>query len=204
MSSPPAACFPTLRRRTVAAWLLTAPVGAFAQPALERARESLVKAAFLHKFASFVEWPAGTFARADSPLRIGIVGDEQVWRDLTELARDRDRDGRPVLPVRINPGEPLEGYHILYLRASLAKLQELIPLIPEGVLTVSDSDGTHPRGSVMSFFLDEGRVRFGISVDAATRQKLRLNSRILSVARNVQGAVPFWQPVAQGEPPTHS
>jgi hypothetical protein len=49
------------------------------------------------------------------------------------------------------------------------------------------ADGVHPRGSVMSFPQEDGRVRFGVSLDAASRQKLRLSSRLLAVARNVQG-----------------
>ncbi|MBI5278816.1 MAG: YfiR family protein [Burkholderiales bacterium] len=162
--------------------------GARAQP--DKPRESLVKAAFLHKFASFVDWPEGTFPRPDTPLRIAVMGDDQVFRDLRELARDRDRDGRPVLVTRVIAGDPLSGFHILYLKApSAARLAEVIPQVPEGVLTVADSDGTHPRGSVISFFLDEGRVRFGASVDAAARQKLRLSPRLLSVARSIQGGV---------------
>ncbi len=162
---------------------LLLPAASLGQPA----RETLVKAAFLHKFASFVDWPAGAFARPDTPLKIGVLGNDTVWQDLTELAKDRDRDGRPVIPVRINAGEPLTGFHILYLKAAPARIAELLPQIPEGVLTVADSDGGHPRGSVISFFLDEGRVRFGVSLDSATRQRLRLSSRLLQVARNVQG-----------------
>jgi hypothetical protein len=174
-----------------AAALAMAAVGAIAanEPA-EKARETLVKAAFLHKFASFVEWPAETFARADSPLRIGILGDDQVWQDLSDLARDRDRDGRPVVVVKLKAGDPLAGYHILYVRtSSAAKMLEILPHVPEGVLTVADSDGAHPRGSVMSFFIEDGRVRFGISLEAATRQRLRMSSRLLAVARNIQGSL---------------
>ena len=69
-----------------AAVLLLAAGGATAQPALERASEALVKAAFLHKFASFVEWPQGQFEKADSPLKIGILGNNAIWQDLSELA----------------------------------------------------------------------------------------------------------------------
>lgn len=173
--------------------LLSLMAAAVARPALaqaERPRESLVKAAFLHKFASFVDWPDGTFARPDSQLRIGVLGDEQVWRDLRELARDRDRDGRPVTVTRLAPGDALVGHHILYLKAPTAtRIAEMLPMVPEGVLTVADSDGAHPRGSVISFFLEDGRVRFGASVDAATRQRLKLSSRLLSVARNIQGGL---------------
>jgi hypothetical protein len=167
--------------------VLLAPL-ARAQSGSERLRETLVKAALLHKFSSFVEWPAGAFTKADSPLRIGVLGDDQLLQDLRELAQDQARDGRPVLASRVTDMEGLGNYHILYLRAiSAARLSELLQQVPEAVLTVADSDGIHPRGSVLSFFVDEGRVRFGASLEAAARQKLRLNSRLLSVAKLVSG-----------------
>ena len=160
-----------------------------AQP-LPPSRDTLVKAAFLHKFASFVEWPDGAFPRPDTPLRIGILGDDLVWRDLGDLARDRDRDGRPVVVTRLNAGDSLAGFHILYLKAgSPGRISDLLAHVPEGTLTVADSDGAHPRGSVLSFFLEEGRVRFGVSLDAASRQKLRLSSKLITIARQVQGAL---------------
>ncbi|MDB5870634.1 MAG: hypothetical protein JWQ07_76 [Ramlibacter sp.] len=168
--------------------MLAGAPDAAAQPAQDRVRETMVKAAFLHKFASFVEWPPGWFDKPDSPLRIGILGSEPIAQDLSELAKDRDRDGRPVMVTRLKEGDSLAGYHILYLKAAgAARMGELLQQIPEGVLTVADSDGAHPRGSVISFFLEDGRVRFGISLDSATRQRLRLSSRLLAVARNVQG-----------------
>jgi hypothetical protein len=175
-------------------WLLAAAAAIVAggPPALRaqeapRLQESLVKAAFLHKFASFVEWPDGTFSSPSAPLRIGVLGDPQVWRELRDLARDRDRDGRPVVVTSLNPGDPLTGHHILYLRAaSPVRITELLAQVPDGVLTVADSDGAHPRGSVLSFFIDEGRVRFGASLEAAARQKLRLSPRLVSIARSVR------------------
>jgi hypothetical protein len=156
----------------------------------DKTSAALVKAAFLHKFASFVDWPQGSFARPDSPLKIGVFGDSQVLQELSELSRERDRDGRPVTVTRVAPGDSLAGYHILYLRSSsLPRMADLLANVPEGVLTVADSDGVHPRGSVMSFYLEQGRVRFGVSLDAAGRQRLRLSSRLLAVARNVQGSL---------------
>lgn len=176
----------TASRRTLLLGALAAPFAARAQSFPATPRDTLVKAAFLHKFASFVEWPDGTFSRADTPLRIGILGDEQVWRDLSELARDRDRDGRPVVVTRLGPGDALAGQHILYIKAaSPARISDLLAGVREGVLTIADSDGTHPRGSVLSFFLDEGRVRFGVSIEAAARQKLKLNPRLIAAARQV-------------------
>jgi hypothetical protein len=185
--------FSTLWRFLLALLLLSCALAADAATettpaAPDKASAALVKAAYLHKFASFVDWPPGSFARADTPLRIGVVGDAHVWEELSQLSRDRDRDGRPVEVRRLAPGDALGGFHIVYLRApSLARMADLLAAVPEGVLTVADADGIHPRGSVMSFFLEEGRVRFGVSLEAASRQKLRLSSRLLAVARNVQG-----------------
>jgi hypothetical protein len=171
-------------------FLLATAAAAAAGPAPEQAGTALVKAAFLHKFPSFVGWPPGSFARPDSPLRIGVLGDTEVWQRLAELSRDRDRDGRPVTVTRLAPGDSLSGFHIVYLRASsLARMSDLLATVPEGVLTVADSDGAQPRGSVMSFFMEDGHVRFGVSLEAAGRQRLRLSSRLLTVVRNVQSSL---------------
>jgi hypothetical protein len=175
--------FSSLLRHALALLLLSCTLAVHAASPSEpdKASPAQVKAAFLHKFASFVDWPLGSFARPDSPLRIGILGDAQVWEELAQLSRDRDRDGRPVEVKRLAAGDSLAGFHILYLRApNLTRMADPPAAVPEGVLTVADSDGVHPRGSVMSFFQEDGRVRLGVSLDAAGRQKLRLSSRLLA------------------------
>lgn len=159
---------------------------AAAETAQERATASLIKAAFLHKFASFVEWPAGAFAQPGSPLKIGVLGDESVWKNLVDTARDRDRDGHPVWVTQLTETSALTGYHILYIKAPTeARLIELLARVPTGVLTVVDTEDAPPRNGVISFFLEGGRIQLGASVEAATRQGLRLSPRLLSAARIV-------------------
>ena len=90
----------------------------------------------------------------------------------------------------------MAGYHIVYVRAATpARVSDILAGVPEGVLTVADAEGNHPKGSVLSFFMEDGRVRFGVSMDAALHQKLRLSSRLLAVARNVQSSLDsgIWQ-----------
>ncbi len=187
LSSPPGWRSLLTQVRRAAVLLVLAGAGmAAAQTARDRASDTLIKAAFLHKFASFVEWPQGSFANTTSPLRIGVLGDDGVYKDLAETSRDRDRDGRPVQPVRLTPGDAFAGFHILYLKGSDLRLADWLARVPEGVLTVTDSDGPLPRGGVISFFLEEGRVRLGASVEAAALQRLRLSPRLLSAARIVQ------------------
>ena len=45
-----------------------------AQPAVSN--EYKVKAAFLFNFVQFVEWPRGAFANSDTPICIGVLGED--------------------------------------------------------------------------------------------------------------------------------
>ena len=47
-----------------------------------QADEYRVKAAFLYKFGSYIEWPSGSFARADSPVTIGVMGADALADEL--------------------------------------------------------------------------------------------------------------------------
>lgn len=176
---------PTRPRRL---WLAVAaasrcPLPGVAQSLPASARDTLVKAAFRHKFASFVEGRAGAFARPDSPLRVGMIGHDLPGRDLSQLAHDRDRDGRPVTVTRLGVASPSAGVHILYVKAGSAT-------VPDALLTVADSQGVHPRDSVLSFFLEEGRVRLGVALQTAARQRLRLHPRLVAAARQLGPAKP--------------
>lgn len=148
--------------------------------------ESRVKAAFLYKFASYVEWPPGMHTR--SPLVIGVVGADEVARELAQLASARPYEGRPLLVRRIGEGEPPGDLHMLFIGRNLVR--PLDPLLrraqQDSVLTVTEGEDAHARGSVINFKLVEGRVRFDVSLIAAEQAGLRLSSRLLAVAHRVK------------------
>lgn len=147
--------------------------------------EARVKAAFLYKFAAYVEWPQGMHTR--SPLVIGVVGADDVARELTLLASARPSEGRPVLVRRIGEGEPAGDLHVLFIGRNL--IRPLEPLLrraqQESILAVTESEDAFARGSVINFKLVEGRVRFDVSLVAAEQAGLRLSSRLLAVAHRV-------------------
>jgi hypothetical protein len=159
-----------------------------AQPAAPANRESAVKAAFLYKFAAFVEWPAGTFAREDVPLVIGVLGDEAVATDLEQIVAGRTLDGRPVAVRRLREAESAEGMHILLLGPGREpRVRELAAAFPGPVLVVTEQDNGLRLGGVLNFSTDDGRVRFSASPAAAEARGLRLSARLLAVAKAVEG-----------------
>src|SRR5688572_2456800 len=68
--------------------------GAPAQPA--PAKEYQVKAVFLYNFAQFVEWPTTAFPTAETPLVIGVLGDDPFGGYLDETVRGEKANNRAL------------------------------------------------------------------------------------------------------------
>jgi hypothetical protein len=151
--------------------------------------ELRVKAAFLYKFAGYVEWPPKSFERPETPVTIGVIGAESLAAELAQAVTGRTVNDRPVTVKRLRAGESLAGIHILFVgRAENARLDQLAQSAqPRSILTVSESDGALARGSVINFVLSGGRVRFEIALDSAEKSGLKLSSRLLAVAQQVTG-----------------
>jgi len=60
-------------------------------------REYQLKAAFLFNFAKFIEWPAPSFAQANAPIIVGVLGETPLAAALEEVARDRKINGRNMV-----------------------------------------------------------------------------------------------------------
>ena len=156
------------------------------------ALERRVKAAFLYKFADFVEWPDAAFGRPDSPLVIGVAGDEQVAAELGTLTAGRTVGGRSIAVRRVKEADTLAGVHILFIgRAEASRLSQWIRAVQgRPVLIVTETEGALAQGSMINFVLSEGRVRFEIALASADRSGLVLSSRLLAVAHYVRPRTP--------------
>lgn len=172
-------------KRLFAALLLFVPLAAAGQ-----ALEHEIKAAFVFKFLSFVEWPAQAFARPETPIAIGVLGAEEVFNELQEIVPGRVVQGRPVTVRRVREGESANGLHVLYAGGgggtALASLGQ-----PRHLLTITEWDGALDQGSIINFVHSEGRVRFEVALDTAERRGLHISSRMLAVAQNVRSAKPL-------------
>jgi uncharacterized protein DUF4154 len=196
-SIPPGRAQEARWARATAAWLCAALLACMTGAASSHARaaedaESLelrVKAAFLYKFAGYVEWPQNSFPRPETPVTIGVIGAEPLATELTQAVTGRTVNDRPVTVKRLKAGESLAGIHVLFVgRAENARLDQLAQSAqPRAILTVSESDGALARGSVINFVLSGGRVRFEIALDSAEKSGLKLSSRLLAVAQQVTG-----------------
>jgi hypothetical protein len=171
----------------LAALLLLAGAVPAAQAQAPAPRESAVKAAFLYKFGSFVEWPPATFKSPQDPLVIGVLADDAVADELAQLAAGRSVEGRPLKIRTLRDGEAPGPVHILFVGAMRPqRLRDLLAAVPGPVLVVTQQEGALAAGSVINFVADSGRVRFDASTGSAEARDLKLSARLLAVARQVE------------------
>jgi hypothetical protein len=155
-----------------------------------RVPEQSVKAAYLYKFASYVDWPDGLFAEADSSIEIGVLGATALADELAEITTGRTVDNRSISVRRLEEGDSLDDIHILFVGSQEAERIGLLlaPARLRPILIVTESEGALAEGSMINFTLSEQRVRFEVSLGAVEQSRLRLNARLLAVAQRVYRA----------------
>jgi len=164
----------------------TAAVAGVPAHAQREASESSVKAAFLYKFANYVEWPANAFASPTAPLVIGVAGADAIAADLERITPGRNVAGHAIVVRRVDEGAALRGVNILFVGRNEPAAAALVRAAREqGILAVTESDRGLDMGSAINFVTAGERVGFEVSLDAAEKSGYRISSRMLAVARRV-------------------
>jgi len=150
--------------------------------------EYKVKAAFLYNFARFTEWPAEKFESEDSPLVIGIVGEDPFGEHFDKLVKDKKIGNRPVRLRRLKEIAEAVDCHVLFVgglgREEVEKLFEKLGDRP--VLTVGERPKFAHSHGVINFVIEDEKVRFEINPGRAKQRGLKISSRVLQLAKIVE------------------
>jgi hypothetical protein len=144
-----------------------------------------VKAAFLYNFAKFAEWPA---LPAAAPIVVCVVGDDGIATAFAETVRGQNISGHTLEVSHSKDNTAWRGCQLLFVadRESKQFAAAKGGIKGQPVLTVSDSKGFAQAGGVIELFIEDGRVRFAINLDAMEQTGVRLSSRLLGLARIVR------------------
>jgi hypothetical protein len=180
---------PPRPRRTVALGLLAAACALGLGPAPparagDGAAEYAIKAAYLAKFALFVDWPSDVAPVPGGPLQVCVLGPDPFGPSLTRLAGE----ARPILVRRLASVSAAGGCHVLYLAEtnSRAVAEALRAVRGAPVLTVTDDARQKAVRGVIHFEVSDNRVRFHIDDQAAGENRLTISSRLLALALSVR------------------
>lgn len=152
--------------------------------------EYQVKAVYLFNFTQFVNWPDSSFAAPGSPIIIGILGDDPFGANLDKIVMDEVVRGRPLVIKRLSSVRNAKKCHILFVSSSENSRLRIIlaSLRTTSVLTVGETDAFCPLGGILNLDLVPKRDRIGIEINpvAAKRARIRINSRLMKLAKLIQ------------------
>jgi hypothetical protein len=153
----------------------------------DTASATSVKAGFLYKFLGYVDFPAGPLDPG-APYVVGVVGAEDIAAELIRLTAGRLVNNHAVVVRKMQGVDPSGGLHLLFIGAAEGGDEAALVKAAQqaGALSVTESATGIESGSVINFRLVDERVRFEVSLAAADKGRLKLSSRLLSVAYAVQ------------------
>jgi hypothetical protein len=155
-----------------------------AEPSLEYA----VKGTYLYKFGPFVEWPAASFAAEDSPVNICVIGRDPFGPALDQAVDGQRIGERPIRLWRLPVAGRESACHIMFAAGSPQQSipEALAAVRGMPVLTVTDAGAAGAASSIISFAIENNRVRFDIDDQAAEQNGLQIRAQLLDLARNIR------------------
>jgi hypothetical protein len=152
--------------------------------------EYRVKAGFLFTFPQFVEWPARVFPEAQSPIVIGILGEDPFGSYLDEIVQGEKIGERSIVVRRFARIEDVADCHILFLgRSVTGSLEKILARLRDRrVLTVGEDETFERAGGMVRFVIENNKVRLRINRAAAEAHELAISSKLLRLATLVSPA----------------
>jgi hypothetical protein len=131
-----------------------------------------------------VEWPAQAFKSADEPIAICVLGQNPFGSSLDEAVQGKVDGDRKFAVREVADAQQASKCHILFVSASERKRSRAVLGELKGccVLTVGETEDFIASGGMINLRLKDARVHIEIDPDAAERARLRISSKLLSLA----------------------
>ena len=168
-------------------FLMTAGTGICGNP--PTLTEYQIKALCLLNFAKYVDWPGDAFADTNSPITIGVIGENRFGDHLNQIMKAKRIGGREIVIQEIASEADWARCRILFISASeTSHLPQILGRIKNTpTLTVGETEEFTQQGGVINFMKKAGKVHFEIDLDAAHQARLQVSSQLSRLADKVIG-----------------
>ncbi len=144
--------------------------------------EYKLKSAYLYNFASFTLWPLEY-----ETFQLCIFGDDPFGRHLKQIT-SRKVKRRPIAARTVRTVENIDGCQMVFVAPSaINRINQITSRIGDDpVLIVADSPGALDGGAMINMETHRGKVRFDVNLKIVTARGLKISSKLLRLAREVQ------------------
>jgi len=147
--------------------------------------EYQVKAVFLFNFAQFVDWPSIALPEDNSPLVIGILGDDPFGSFLDETIRGEEVKKHPIIVHRFRHVNDIKSCHILFI--NVPNTDDLIGTLKgKSILTVGDSHNFLQKGGMIRLYTENNKIHMQVNLAAVKAADIDISSKLLRVAEIIK------------------
>ncbi|MGH9524208.1 MAG: YfiR family protein [Terriglobales bacterium] len=143
-----------------------------------------VKAGFIYNFTRYIEWPLP--ADTDrTRFHVCTAGEDGVVDQLEVAVQGKVVDNRRIFVIRLRDPDSLATCEVLYVANISRSFEEQLAAAVAGlpVLTVGNKPGFLRGAGMLTFVIEDNRVRFDVDVNLARKVNIRFDSRLLALAR---------------------
>jgi uncharacterized protein DUF4154 len=156
------------------------------QPAEEWANEYQLKAAFVYKLMSFVEWPAGSVG---DHVIVGFAGEGPWAAALTALVHGKRLRTFPIEVRDVHSQSEMRTCNVLIVAYpdSSRRREALLHVRNMSVLTIGDGEDFARMGGVIALVPRENTFQLAVNPRAAARANIKISSKLLTMAKLLSG-----------------
>ena len=151
--------------------------------------EYTIKAVFIEKLTRFIDWPAGSKVNENSkPFVISVIGENPFGTQLNEIYRTNKIKGKKVEIKYISEISEIKGSDILFISVSENEyLSDILAYTEDKpILTIGDYYKFADNGALISFYIEDKKIKFEINESALYKAGLHSSYLLLNMAKIVK------------------
>lgn len=157
----------------------------------DSAGEYELKAAMLYNLMKFVDWPNAGPGDTKAARVVCVAGWDPFGKSLDAAVANKSVNGRRIEIRRFEKALDQNNFKdcdVLYVSSSERRDLDHIVSGLQGadVLTVGEMNRFAERGGMVQFALVDKQVRLEVNLDAVSHTKLKISSKLLTLARIVR------------------
>jgi hypothetical protein len=148
--------------------------------------EGDLKAEFIERFTRFVDWE-----KLPDTVTLCVVGDTPITAHLQKIARRQRIKGKPARVFTV-AAEDVDGCQVVLVAGDDPDQLHTVLARTGGrpILSIAEAPGAAKAGAIINLYIEDEHIRFEINTAAAKRGRLTLRSKLLKLARIVDGERP--------------
>ena len=147
--------------------------------------EYQIKAGFIFNLVQFTDWPDQSLAKT-AEIRVCTLGTDPFDAAFQAL-NGKVAKGKPIAITHLEQIEDIEGCHVLFIGASKRKqISRILKYVKNApILTVSEVENFPESGGMVNLLLERNKTVLEINNAAVHKNKLKISSQVLKLARLV-------------------